>query len=114
MTEKAPLGDIALMAWRHGRLSPEDAARLQARLATDPEAQATLAEWDRQDAALSALQAPVAEPVPAKMRALLAEARAAKATRSPGHPRSAAALPALPPHLPCWRLALRGAGARPR
>lgn len=93
MTKKAPLGDIALMAWRHGRLSPEDAAGLEARLAADPAAQATLAEWDRQDAALAAVLAPVmAEPVPARMQALLAEARAAEApaARPRGAPRSGA------------------------
>ena len=96
MTEKAALGDIALMAWRHGRLSPRDAADFEARLAADPEAQATLAEWDRQDAALAALHgAALAEPVPARMRALLDAARAAEAVPAPAPARRTAALPRI-------------------
>ncbi|MZQ89393.1 hypothetical protein GVY41_09855 [Frigidibacter albus] len=71
---KAALGDIALLASRHGRLSVEEAAGFPARLAADPAAQATLAEWDGQDAALALLHPEVSEPVPERMRALFAEA----------------------------------------
>jgi|GEM_PF-639647 len=76
---KAALGDIALLAWRHGRLSAEEAAGFPARLAADPAAQATLAEWDRQDAALALLTPVVAEPVPEQMRALFVEAQVPQA-----------------------------------
>ena len=71
---KAALGDIALLASRHGRLSADEAAGFPARLAADGAAQATLAEWDRQDAALALAAPVVAEPVPEGMLALFAEA----------------------------------------
>ncbi|MDP3338844.1 sigma factor-like helix-turn-helix DNA-binding protein [Frigidibacter sp.] len=71
---KAALGDIALLAWRYGRLSADEEAGFPARLAADPAAQATLAEWDRQDAALALLHPVVAEPVPERMLALFAKA----------------------------------------
>jgi anti-sigma factor RsiW len=99
VTDTRPLDDEELLAWRHGPLTDAERARLAARLNGDKSAAATLAEWDRQDAALAALYAPVAaEPLPARLREMLGEATAedaAAARRPPAWPplmRIAAAL----------------------
>jgi anti-sigma factor RsiW len=66
----APLPDDEAMRLRHG--SRDERQRLQALAAEDPALAARLAGWDRQDAALRALYAPVAdEPVPERLRAVL-------------------------------------------
>lgn len=88
MSERGATGDLALMAWRLGTLPEADHAALGARIRTDPAAQAMLADWDRQDAALAAFFGPVAvEPLPAPMRAALAHAAAEDAVTAPrpGH-----------------------------
>lgn len=73
---------------RHG---PEaDQARLRALAETDAGLAALMADWDRQDAAIRALYAPVAEePLPDRMRAMIAAARQAPTRRA----------------LPLWRMA---------
>lgn len=75
MTGPDPIRDEDLVAYHSGALDKAARDALAARIAADPTAQATLAEWDRQDAALAALYGPVAEePLPAAHRALLAAA----------------------------------------
>ncbi len=67
------------MRLRHG--SPEERSRLAALAAADPALAADLADWDRQDAALRALYAPVAEePLPDR---LLDPVRAARLRPTP-------------------------------
>lgn len=82
----APLSDDEALRLRHG--GGDDRQRLLALAGTDPALAARLAEWDRQDAAITALYAPVAdEPVPQRLRAALHAA------------------PAPRPRLPLWRVA---------
>jgi anti-sigma factor RsiW len=72
MSETQPIRDEDLIAFRSGVLDDHLRKAMAARIAADPWAQATLAEWDRQDAALSALYGPVAEePLPEALRARL-------------------------------------------
>jgi anti-sigma factor RsiW len=73
---------------RHG---PEaDQARLRALAETDAGLAALMADWDRQDAAMRALYAPVAEePLPERLRAQIAAARRG----APGQETSRPALP---------------------
>lgn len=72
MTGPEPIRDEDLVAFHSGALGKAAHDALAARIAADPWAQATLAEWDRQDAALAALYGPVAdEPLPAAFRARL-------------------------------------------
>ncbi|WP_395541610.1 anti-sigma factor family protein [Neotabrizicola sp. sgz301269] len=79
-----PLSDDEALCLRHG--SRDERQRLLALADEDPSLAARLAEWNRQDAAISALYAPVAdEPVPQRLRAAL-------------HTRPR-------PHLPLWRIA---------
>ncbi len=64
------LSDEEALALRHGEAEAQ--ARLAALAASDAELAARLAEWDRQDAALRTLYAPVAdEPLPDRLRAAL-------------------------------------------
>ena len=73
---------------RHG--TEADQARLRALAETDAELAALITDWDRQDAAIRALYAPVAEePLPDRMRAIIAAAR-----QTPSRPA-----------LPFWRIA---------
>ncbi len=75
MSDTHPIRDEDLIAFRSGALGERAREAMAARIAADPEAQATLAEWDRQDAALAALYGPVAEePLPEALRARLAAA----------------------------------------
>ncbi|MEI4472614.1 anti-sigma factor family protein [Frigidibacter sp. MR17.24] len=87
------IGDLALIALRHGRLSAAEARALQARVDRDPAALAVLADWDAQDDALAALYDPVAaEPLPPAMTAALEAARRAEAPlRAPARPQPAPA-----------------------
>lgn len=83
MTTQTPLTDEDLLAFAHGDMPPD--AALAARIAADPAAQATLAAWAAQDAALGALYQPVAaEPVPARLTDILRRAEAAPPTRGLG------------------------------
>lgn len=76
------LTDETLLAYAAGALPEDERARIALRVAADPEAQGRLADWARQDAALSALYNPVAEePLPARFTALLAAARAPRPRR---------------------------------
>jgi len=70
--QTAPIPDDLLLAYFEGAL-PADAARdLVERLENDPQAQATLAEWQQQNAAIQTLFAPVGdEPVPDRLMAVL-------------------------------------------
>lgn len=84
----------ALLQYHAGELSPEAAARLETLLAGDPAAQALLADWRAQDAALAALYLPVAaEPVPVRLTALIrrAESDAPRRHAGPLRPLLAAA-----------------------
>ncbi|MBW6506303.1 MAG: hypothetical protein K0B00_06060 [Rhodobacteraceae bacterium] len=83
MTERQPLSELELILLRHGT-GPA------APPVPDATASATLAEWDRQDAALAALYGPIAaEPLPATMRAALDHAvRAEAAPRDAWPPRA--------------------------
>lgn len=79
MQEGSRIGTEEAMRLRHG--TPEERSRLAALAAGDPALAAELADWDRQDAALRALYAPVAEePLPDR---LLAPIRAARVRPSP-------------------------------
>ncbi|MEI4484637.1 hypothetical protein V8J36_00405 [Frigidibacter sp. MR17.14] len=90
------VGDLALIALRHGRLGAAETRDLQARVARDPAAQDMLADWDAQDDALAALYDPVvSEPLPDRMAAALEAARRAEAPLRA--PLRAAARPAPPP-----------------
>ncbi len=81
MTEKARPEDEELIRLRHGDAAAQ--ATLAALAEGQPEVAARLAEWDRQDAAIRTLYAPVAEePVPERMRTRLREA----ARRRPPRP----------------------------
>lgn len=76
---------------RHG--SGADQARLAVLAVGDAALAGDLAEWDRQDAALRALYAPVAdEPVPARLAETMAAARVVRPAPSPVFWRIAAAL----------------------
>lgn len=77
-----------LLPYHAGDLSPDAAARIEAQLAADPQAQALLAAWQAQDAALAALYRPIAdEPVPMRLTAVL---QRAEAQGRPTAPRPAA------------------------
>jgi anti-sigma factor RsiW len=77
------IDDHALLAMRHG--DAEARAKLAALKADDPGIADLLAEWDRQDAAISALYGPVAdEPVPERLRGVVESA-----ARAPGRARTA-------------------------
>jgi len=79
---------------RHG--SASDQARLQALAVEDAALAARLADWDREDAALRALYAPVVdEPLPARLLAPLAEARRRSPRATPPFWRIAAAVALL-------------------
>ncbi|MCU9847346.1 anti-sigma factor [Defluviimonas sp. WL0024] len=91
MTGPEPILEEDLIAFHSGALTDAARSALAARIAADPAAQATLAEWDRQDAALAALYGPVAEePLPAPLRARLAAAAETPARRHPAHALAAA------------------------
>lgn len=96
MTGRQPLSELELIELRHGGLPAAARAALAARGGDDPAATETLAEWDRQDAALATLYGPIAaEPLPAPMRAALDRAGregAAPRTTWPPLARLAAAL----------------------
>lgn len=88
MPDVASIPEEEALRLRHG--SSVDRARLQALAQDDTALAARLADWDREDVALRALYAQVAdEPLPARLLAPLAEAR----RRSPGAV------------LPFWRIA---------
>lgn len=94
MPEGSRISAEEALRLRHG--SAEDQARLATRAATDAGLAGDLEEWDRQDAALRALYAPVAdEPVPARLTASVTAARAAVRAPVPGVWRIAAALALL-------------------
>lgn len=77
---------------RHG--TEADQARLRTLAGTDAELAGLVADWDRQDAAIRALYAPVAEePLPERFRATITAARQAPAKRA----------------LPLWRIAASAA-----
>ncbi|KEO52698.1 anti-sigma factor family protein [Thioclava pacifica] len=70
------MSDEELLAYHAGALDAAARARVEARLAGDPEARARLADWAAQDAALTqAFGDPASEPVPERLSAVIAEAR---------------------------------------
>lgn len=84
MTHPTPLPEDLLLEYHAGLLPPETMAQVAARLAGDPAAQALLADWRAQDAALAALYQPVAaEPPPARLTAALRQAQAAERRKAP-------------------------------
>ena len=75
MTQYGPIPEDQLLAYFEGTLTPDEAQSLAARLEQDAEGQAMLAEWDRQNAAVQALFAPIAqEPIPDRLRAVIRDA----------------------------------------
>ena len=102
---------------RHGPAA--DQARLRALAETDAGLAALLADWDRQDAALRALYAPVAEePVPDHLRTMIAAASRAEdrpPARSQGCPRPTRrpAVPALRQRRGRFRRRRCGSGTAP-
>ena len=94
MPEASVISAEEALRLRHGPV--EDQARLRALAAGDAALTGELAEWDRQDAALRALYAPVAdEPVPARLTAQVTAAKGAERPSSPWVWRIAAALALL-------------------
>jgi anti-sigma factor RsiW len=86
MNDRIALTEAELLDYSAGVLSPESMAALAARLAQDPAGQATLAEWQRQDAAIEALYQPVLhEPVPNRLTNVIrrAEGRRRYTARRP-------------------------------
>lgn len=84
---KSPTGPIPvdqLLAYFEGALSPDATRDLIERLKDDADAQAILAEWERQNAAIGTLFDPVAEePVPTRLTAIVRSARQPAASPSP-------------------------------
>ena len=94
MPEASVISAEEALRLRHGPV--EDQAGLRALAAGDAALTGELAEWDRQDAALRALYAPVAdEPVPARLTAQVTAAKGAERPSSPWVWRIAAALALL-------------------
>lgn len=87
MTEKPALTDVELLDFAARVLSPDEMSAMAERVAQDPTAQATLAEWKRQDAALEALYRPVAlEPIPDRLADLIRQAEAEDAMSAAKRP----------------------------
>ncbi|PZR00567.1 MAG: hypothetical protein DI533_08440 [Cereibacter sphaeroides] len=75
MTDTGNITEAELIALHSGEPSAMGDADLQRRIAADPEAQALLAEWRRQDGLLADLFGPVAvEPIPDRLRDVLRRA----------------------------------------
>ena len=69
-----------LLMFHMGALSEADHKLMAARIDGNPEARATLAEWQRQDASIASLYAPIAEEaLPAEYKEMLEAARASPA-----------------------------------
>jgi len=76
------IGEERLLAWYHGELPEAEAAEVTAALTGDEAAQAMLAGWRAQDAAMDALFAPVTEePIPPRLTALMQSARGGRRQR---------------------------------
>ncbi|AXC50602.1 anti-sigma factor [Paracoccus suum] len=87
MSEQIALTDHELLGYASASLPPAEATAIAARLAGDAAARATLAEWQRQDAALAALyQAVAREPVPTRLTDVIRRAEAEDVTRTGGRP----------------------------
>ncbi len=83
MTQQVPLSDDELLAYLEGAGSAEAKAQMTTRLTADPAARATLAEWQRQNAAIDALYQPMAqEPVPERLLKVIRQAEAQTAARA--------------------------------
>lgn len=86
MTTPTPLTNDQLLDYFEGTLSDAAAALIEQRLASDPAApaaRATLAEWQSQNAAITALYQPLAaEPLPDRLTAVIRKAEAADAARA--------------------------------
>lgn len=91
MTGQGPIPEDDLIRFHAGALTGAERAAMAARIAADPAALARLADWDRQDSALSAVYDPVLKsPLPDALRAVLDAARTED--RGQGHRRRAALL----------------------
>lgn len=89
MTDQNALTEADLLDYAAGILPADVMAVMATRLANDPAAQATLAEWQRQDAAIEALYQPVArEPVPDRLSDVIRRAEAEDAAQAYGHPQT--------------------------
>jgi len=85
MSDQTALTEAELLDYAAGQLPAHVMSALAARLADDPAARATLADWQRQDAALEALYQPVArEPVPDRLAEVIRRAEADDAARANG------------------------------
>lgn len=89
MTDQNALTDADLLDYASELLPADMMSSMATRLASDPVAQATLAEWQRQDAAIEALYHPVArEPVPDRLSDVIRRAEAEDAARARGRPQA--------------------------
>ncbi len=88
MSEGTPVGEAELHAYTDGKLDPSRRAELEAWLASHPEDEQRVADWQRSREALRAFYQPVLEePIP---ESLLSVARGASLARSSGRGRRVA------------------------
>ena len=91
-----PLSDDELLAYHHGELDETARAALSERIAADPEAQARLADWARQDDELRMLYPEPDGPTPGVLTDILRRPVPVTAPRAPRRaPLRAAAMVAL-------------------
>ncbi|MCT8331567.1 anti-sigma factor family protein [Albidovulum sediminis] len=89
MSDQTALTEAELLDFAAGQLPADAMSALVARLADDPAARATLAEWQRQDAAIEALYQPVArEPVPYRLTDVIRRAEAEDSAKANGRPQT--------------------------
>lgn len=89
MNDQIALTDAELLGYAAVSLPSEEMSVLAARLASDLEAQATLAQWRRQDEALEVLYQPVArEPVPDRLANVIRRAEAEDIAKANGRPKT--------------------------
>lgn len=85
MTDQNALTEAELLDYAAGLLPADVMSAMSVRLASDPAAQATLTEWQRQDAAIEALYQPVTrEPVPDRLSDVIRRAEAEDAAQAKG------------------------------
>ena len=89
MTDRTALTEVELLNYAVGALPPKAVVAMEARLAEDAAARATLLEWQHQDAAIEALYQPVTnEPVPDRLTEVIRRAQAADEAHRAGRSRA--------------------------